>query len=110
MEGRKDDKEKNALDLIPPDAIEMLGRVLTYGATKYEPHNWAKGMKWSRVYAALQRHLNSFWKGEDRDPETGMLHLAHALCNVVFLCVYQARGIGEDDRFKWRYNNDENRF
>ncbi len=98
--GWKDDLEKNALHLIPTEAIDGLGHVLTFGARKYGDRNWEKGMAWSRCYGALLRHLNAWWGGEDEDAETGMSHLWHALCCLAFLTAYEARGAGTDDRPK----------
>ena len=42
-EGRKDDRGKNRLDLIPPEVILALGQVMTYGAGKYGANNWQGG-------------------------------------------------------------------
>jgi hypothetical protein len=98
-EGVKYDKDKLRLDLIPPEAIIAIGSVLTFGAKKYNPRNWEKGMDWGRVYAALQRHLTAWQAGETNDEESGMPHLWHAACCIVFLLTYEQRGIGEDTRF-----------
>ena len=97
-EGVKFDCGKLRMDLLPPDALEALGRILTDGAEKYGARNWEKGMAWSRPYAALQRHLLAWWGGQDVDPESGHPHLWHVLANAVFLTSYQIREIGEDDR------------
>ena len=97
-EGVKFDSGKLRMDLLPPDALEALARILTDGAEKYGEYNWSKGMKWSRPYAALLRHLMAFWAGQDNDPESGHPHLWHVLTNAVFLTSYQIREIGEDDR------------
>lgn len=97
-EGRKDDNDKPRYDLLPPEALDALARVLTFGAEKYEDRNWEKGMRWGRPYAALQRHLWAWWGGENTDPETGESHLAHAMCCVAFLLAYESRSTGEDDR------------
>ena len=96
--GWKDDDQKVRLDLIPHELTFGLGHVLTFGAHKYGDRNWEAGMRWGRVYAALQRHLTLFWSGELADPETGMPHLAHAAACVAFLMAYENRNIGEDDR------------
>lgn len=90
---------KPRFDLVPWEAIEEIAEVLTYGAAKYEAHNWARGARWGRYYAGLCRHIFAWWSGQDRDPETGLSHLAHAGCCLVFLLSYQAKGWGEDDRF-----------
>ena len=97
-EGVKFDSGKLRMDLIPPDAMEALARILTDGATKYGCRNWEKGMAWSRAYAALLRHLLAWWGGQDVDPESGHSHLWHVLTNAVFLVAYEQRKVGEDDR------------
>ena len=96
----KKDEGKNRLDLWPPDVYEEIGKVLTYGATKYASRAWEEGMRWGSCYAALQRHLQAWWRGESTDPETGYSHLAHASCCLIFLLAYELRGIGVDDRHK----------
>ncbi len=98
--GVKHDSDKIRLELISPVALELLGKVLTFGVRKYEAWNWAKGMLWSRVYGATLRHLNAWWAGESLDAETGLSHLAHAFCELMFLITYEALGLGTDDR--WR--------
>ncbi len=81
----KNDEEKLRLDLIPDTTYEGLGRVLTFGAKKYSDRNWEKGLKWSRVIGAIERHLNAIKRREDIDPESGLLHSEHLLANVSFL-------------------------
>ena len=84
--GRKDDQEKNRLDLIEPEFIEGVGKVLTFGADKYEPNNWQKVEDAEdRYYAAALRHLIAWRKGEKTDPESGLSHLYHVACNIMFL-------------------------
>lgn len=97
-EGRKDDTEKLPWHLLPPDALEECVKVLQFGANKYAPRNWEKGMAWHRPFSALMRHMWAWWRGETRDPETGLSHLAHAMCCIVFLLSYELRGAGVDDR------------
>lgn len=94
----KKDSGKLRYDLVPPKVVESLARVLTFGASKYAPNNWAKCEKRSRYIAALDRHLNAWKAGEDVDPETGDTHLAHALCCLAFLHEMDRVGLGEDDR------------
>ena len=84
--GHKDDQEKNRLDLIEPEFIESVGKVLTFGADKYEPNNWQKVEDAeNRYYAAAMRHLMAWRKGEKTDPESGISHLGHVACNIMFL-------------------------
>lgn len=97
-EGIKHDTDKPRYDLVPPDALAEVVTIFTYGSNKYQPRNWEKGMSWGRCFGAAMRHLWAFWRGEDRDPESGHLHLAHAATNCLFLLSYYLRKIGEDDR------------
>jgi hypothetical protein len=95
----KYDQDKPDYSLLPPEALEEMSKVLTYGAKKYAPHNWAKGMDWSRLYSAMNRHIWAWWNGEDNDKETGLSHLAHAMCCLAFLISLDKRGVGEDNRW-----------
>jgi hypothetical protein len=90
---------KPRLDLVPTAAIEEIAAVLTFGAGKYGDNNWCRGARWGRYYAALLRHLFAWWRGENLDPETGLSHLAHAGCCLLFLLTYQRENWGTDDRF-----------
>lgn len=99
-EGRKDDSGKSPMHLIAPELLDLTAEVLAHGAEKYAPRNWEKGMAWHRPFAALMRHMWAWWRGEERDPETGLSHLGHAACCLMFLIAYQDRGIGADDRPK----------
>ncbi len=97
-EGRKDDTGKPRWDLLPPDALEAIAKVLTIGAVKYEERNWERGMRWHRPFGALMRHMWAWWCGQTFDPETGEPHLAHAGCCLLFLLAYELRNTGFDDR------------
>lgn len=98
--GVKFDQAKIRTDLLAFDALEATAEVLTHGATKYGDRNWEQGFNWMRIVGALTRHLFAYIRGEDRDPETGLLHLAHASCCLMMLLTFQLRAIGTDDRSK----------
>lgn len=100
-EGAKYDENKIPLDLLSPEYLEGTARVLAFGANKYEPYDWAKGIKYSRVFAALLRHLWAWWRGEQLDSETNLHHLFHASCCLMFLCHY------EQHQRKYREFNDK---
>jgi hypothetical protein len=96
--GRKDDQGKDPWHLLPWDAVRCIVKVLAFGAKKYAPRNWEKGMAWSRPHDALIRHISAWWEGEKADPETGFSHLWHAGCCIFFLIAFELRGVGVDDR------------
>lgn len=68
------------------------------GAKKYARFNWARGMSWSAVLASLLRHISAWQAGEENDPETGLSHLAHAMCNLRMLMLYKKTYKEGDDR------------
>ncbi len=91
---------KVRMDLVPPDALKALAEVYTKGAEKYAARNWEKGLDWSECYGSLLRHANAWNTGEDRDEESGQLHMAHVAWNAMALLTFALRGIGEDSRNK----------
>jgi hypothetical protein len=58
-------------------------------------------MAWSRVYDAVQRHLNAFWAGEDVDQESSLCHLAHAAFGLLTLLEYRRLRPELDDRYDY---------
>lgn len=98
--GKKFDTGKPRVGLLPGRALEEVAAILTFGAEKYGDHNWREGMTWSRIYDAILRHVVAFIRGEDKDPESGRSHIAHAACGTLFLLEYILEGIGKDDRYK----------
>jgi hypothetical protein len=87
--GRKDDQEKHDMDLLSPHALEKIAQVMTYGKKKYGANNWRGGIAYSRLLAAVMRHINSYRKGETLDPETGLSHLSHASCGLMMLLEFE---------------------
>jgi hypothetical protein len=84
--GLKFDKDKLMWELLPLEPIEDVVKILTFGAKKYAPNNWKLvDDAEARYYAAAVRHLVAWRQGELIDPESGEPHLAHLMCNVVFL-------------------------
>lgn len=100
-EGLKFDQGKPRMELLPMAALQEVAKVLTFGAKKYDDNNWRGGIDYSRVYGALLRHLTAFVEGEEKDPETGLSHIAHLACNSLFLLTFILEDRKElDDRPK----------
>lgn len=98
--GVKHDSEKPRVDLLSSIALIEIAKVMTFGAKKYAAHNWRGGIAWSRVLGAALRHLLAFLGGQDKDPETGLSHLAHLGCCVMFLLEYEVTHPELDDRYR----------
>lgn len=103
---KKFDGGKSRLDLLPFAALEEIGRVLDYGAKKYGENNWRKGItddgkpvNRQRYVAALLRHITAHQKGQNTDSESGLPHLTHAACCILFLIEMEILGIGADGRY-----------
>jgi hypothetical protein len=97
---KKFDADKTPLDLLPFYALDGVGLVLAYGAKKYAAHNWRKGMAHSRLISAALRHIFAYARGEEFDQESGLSHLDHAACCLLFLSESVKRNYGSDDRYK----------
>jgi len=95
------DAGKTDWSLMPWECVEEINKVLEFGAKKYSAHNWrdGTGFSWTRVLSSLLRHTFSWARGEDLDPESGLSHLSHMGCNVIFLIYY--------NKYNARYNNDD---
>lgn len=99
-EGIKYDEDKPKVDLVPVNGIIAAARAFTFGAKKYSPWNWANGMAWLRLYAAVLRHLFAWARGEEKDGDSGLHHLDHALASLLMLQSHVELGLGRDDRFR----------
>lgn len=86
----KFDEGKRDWSLLPWESIEEILKVLEFGATKYSAWNFCSngGLEHQRVLNASFRHLIAYQKGEDLDPETGLSHLSHLGCNILFLLYF----------------------
>lgn len=84
--GLKYDSGKARLDLLPPHAQTLVAKVLMHGAAKYGENNWRLIDNHEKRYlAASLRHIFSHLGGEEKDPESGLPHLAHAACSLLFI-------------------------
>lgn len=98
MQGVKDDGDKARVDLVPVSGIVAAARAFGYGADKYTPWNWTKGLAWGRLYGATLRHLFAWADGYAFDEESGLSHLDHAMASLMMLQAHEENGLGVDDR------------
>ncbi len=85
QQGDRKNQGKLKWSLVPQSALIPMVRVLEFGAQKYAPYNWMKGLSITETCESLKRHLDSFLEGEDIDPESGISHIGHIQCNALFL-------------------------
>ena len=84
-EGKKNDSGKEQMDLLSHKAMLEVAKVFGEGARKYGRFNYRKGIAFSRLISAANRHLGAFNAGEDMDPETGLPHAAHLAANAIMI-------------------------
>jgi len=88
---RKHDQGKARFALVPSGPLHEIAKVLTFGASKYGANNWRILPDARERYAdALLRHVFAWTGGESLDPESGLHHLAHAGCCILFLLEFEA--------------------
>lgn len=97
----KFDADKPRPELLPSDALMEVAKVMAFGAKKYDDENWRKGFEWTRLLGSCHRHLHAWNAGENKDPESGLSHLSHAACNILFLLEHELKGLGKDTRHKY---------
>lgn len=95
--GNKFDQDKPRMDLLDHQFLAGVANVLGFGARKYAAHNWRQGINYSRLIASAYRHLGAYNSGEDIDPESGLSHLYHLGCCIMFLSATDSKF---DDRYK----------
>mgnify|MGYP001484229286 CR=1 FL=1 len=90
---------KVPLHLVPPSAKHYLALALADGARKYGPYNWRDHEISVSVYkAALERHMDAFWDGQDNAPDSGVHHVAHAMACCALILDALSVGKLNDDR------------
>lgn len=68
-----------------PRALMLISAVLSYGAQKYEAHSWKKVAGDRYENAKIRHQLDALADLGDNDDESGLMHLAHEACNILFL-------------------------
>lgn len=99
MSGIRENKGKAPVGLILSRALLEVAKVAEFGAKKYSPHNYRKGMRWSFFVDAIMRHLIKYCTGQRIDEESGLSHLAHIAWNALAMLEYEVEKIGDDDIF-----------
>lgn len=97
------DAGKRRWSLLPLQPLQQIIDVFEYGATLKKPtpygaNNWFGGMSYTRMYDSVLRHMVAWRDGEDIDPESRLMHLAHAGCDILMLIFFVMFRPQFDDR------------
>ncbi len=91
---------KSTWSLVDFATMEDMVAVLDFGAKKYSPDNWKKGLHTKSVFDSIMRHLAAYISGEDNDQESGLPHTGHIMCNAMFLAYMHKFMPSSDNRDK----------
>jgi hypothetical protein len=90
---------KVQLQLLSPYFKEEVALVMSHGAAKYGAWNWRETeIKLTTYIGAIQRHIDAWQKGEDFDPDSNLLHIAHAAACINVVIDAAACNVLIDDR------------
>ena len=95
--GTKFDSDKLEMHLLPIKPLKEIVKVLMFGKKKYGEENWKKLENAKiRYINAARRHLDSHMEAEVEhnesekfDYETGLYHLAHCACCIIFVLWFE---------------------
>ena len=103
----KYDHEKIKYRLTPPQVIEALACIFTYGLQKYKKEGGWKQVDKERYQDALMRHFQDYLKGNKLD-ESGFPHSFHVLWNAGALVFKDLEEMGIDAKENlWTHFNSK---
>ena len=83
--------------LVHFESLVPMIRVLEFGAKKYSPENWKKGLDLREILESMQRHLAALMDGEEIDKESGISHMGHIQCNAMFYNYHKSKQDNENN-------------
>lgn len=94
-------QKKRSYASTPVTAVQELADAMNSGSEKYGAYSWRMtGADAQTYYDAIRRHLDAWFEGEDKDPQSGVNHLAHVMASCAILLDAQKHGILQDNRPK----------
>jgi hypothetical protein len=89
------------MTLIPVEFLIGLGKALAHGAEKYGTHNFRKGLSYSRLLDATERHGKLELAGIEKDRDSGLPHWAHAAASLAMYAFCKRWCPSFDDRYQY---------
>lgn len=83
----KDTFNKIDLTLVPPTIEVEIAKVREFGIRKYKNKNSWVNVPIQQYFSALLRHIHAMkeYGIYAYDPESDLMHISHAACNIAFL-------------------------
>ena len=69
---------------VTPEQVKLWGLKIKSSGVE----NWKKGLDQKEILDSLTRHLFALISGEENDPESGLPHMGHIMCNALFYQYY----------------------
>jgi len=89
--GLRFNQGKRKWSLVDYKSLEPMIEVLEFGAKKYSPDNWKKGLDKKEILESMMRHLAALMDGQSNDPETELSHMGHIMCNAMFYSYFEQK-------------------
>lgn len=104
----KHDEGKYKASLVFTSLLEEISKVREHGKKEYGSFTLWKEVEPMRWLDAAIRHIRAVMDGEDFDKKSGLLHLAHAECSLMY-AMERFLKINRSDRFHMKlFKVDEN--
>jgi predicted RNA-binding Zn-ribbon protein involved in translation (DUF1610 family) len=99
--------DKLPLHLFPTTAKYYGCLALLDGCLKYGRSNFrSAGVRASIYYDALNRHIDKWFEGQDKDEDSGLPHLAHAIaCIAILIEATEAKNMTDDRMFPTNFDS-----
>ena len=95
----KADTGKLRWGLMPWTELKEVVRVFMFGANKYSDFGWMTVNKArDRYWDACMRHLLAARTPGEKDPETGISHLAHLICSALIVMWHDKQRSTDDKK------------
>ena len=94
-----DNAGKIQMHLVPLPVLHEVAQGMAEGAAKYGAYNWrAMPIETHEYYNATRRHLDSWFMGEDIDPDSDLHHVTKAITSLIVLRDAMIHGTAIDTR------------
>lgn len=92
MAAERHNQNKLRWNLVDFKSVEEMLKVLEFGAVRYAPDNWKKGLNKEEILESTQRHLVELFNNNTIDDDSKLHHMGHIMCNAMFYLFHERNG------------------